>query len=163
MQYVTVPAIGSSKYNAVCMPNGVIAVTYGLKNLLTEEELEAVLLHEKGHKEGEDAQITMIIACIMTILWVIVLKKKGYKKSIMFNYLGMIPTAFLNWGMELNADAYVVAHGNGEDLISALEKIDAANHMNVWWKQAIGSLKHPPTTLRAMHIREEIASLNGGK
>lgn len=160
MQYVTVPMIGTSEYNAIVMPNGVIAVTVGLKELLTEAEMEAILLHEKGHQEEKHVQTKMFYNFVVTTLWVIVLKKKGFKKGMLFNLFCMIPQTLMNWGCEAKADSYVVNQGGDvEALISALEKIDAANGMNVGWKQALGCLTHPPTVIRAARLREEAAAL----
>jgi len=113
-----------------------VAVTHGILNLLTDEELEGVLAHELGHVQNRDILISSVAATIagaITMLasmgrWAMIFG--GYGNSRDRRGGGGLAASLIQLAVsrsrEYQADA-TGAHftGNPYALASALQKIDA--------------------------------------
>ena len=124
-----------------------VAVTAGILDLLTDEELEGVLAHELGHVRNRDILISSVAATVAVAItflarmamWGAILgggNRGGDRNGNVFGALAMmilapIAATMLNLALsrsrEFEADRSGAALlGTGEPLARALEKIDAS-------------------------------------
>lgn len=136
-----------------------LVVTNALFQYLNREELRAVLLHEVGHVKGKHLLILSIYGVFYTPS-ILLLVFAGY--TLYGLVASIILTILLIWLrhlLELKADAFTVReNGEGESLVSALQKIDNINNETA--SRALGikkqnfSLSHPSLNRRIKRIRE---------
>lgn len=138
--------------NAFCTGRGpnyyVVAVTQGILNILTNEELKGVLAHEIGHSKNRDVLIATIAA---SIAGVIVYLANMARFSLMFgrsddnrnsNVVGLLllsilaPIAAVIIQLAISRSREFLADSTGAKIIknplalaSALQKLENANRM----------------------------------
>ncbi len=86
-----------------------ISLPHGIERLLTEEELDAVLLHEVAHARRRDNLIRLVYEVGLCGLW--------------FHPLAWLTGSRLALYRELSCDESVIASARGRDLVSALAKL----------------------------------------
>ena len=86
-----------------------ISLPQGIERLLSEDELEAVLLHEATHARRRDNLIRLIHEIGLCVLW--------------FHPLLWLTGSRLALYRELSCDESVLQHARGKDLVSALAKL----------------------------------------
>ncbi len=86
-----------------------ISLPYGIDWLLSEHELNAVLIHELTHARRRDNLIRLIHEVSLCVLW--------------FHPLVWITGSRLALYRELSCDVYVIQSAHGEELVSALAKL----------------------------------------
>lgn len=86
-----------------------ISLPDGIDRVLTERELDAVLLHERTHALRRDNLLRLMYEVILCGLW--------------FHPLVWITGTRLALYRELSCDEPVIANARGEDLLSALAKL----------------------------------------
>jgi beta-lactamase regulating signal transducer with metallopeptidase domain len=120
-----------------------ISLPYGIDRLLSEHELDAVLIHELTHARRRDNLIRLIHEVSLCVLW--------------FHPLVWISGSRLALYRELSCDESVIQSAHGEELVSALAKL--ANPEEALLLQASASsfinhrlarlAAHPQPTYRA--------------
>jgi hypothetical protein len=86
-----------------------ISLPYGIDRLLSERELNSVLMHELTHARRHDNLIRLIYEAALCALW--------------FHPLVWITGSRLALYRELSCDESVIQNGHGGDLVSALAKL----------------------------------------
>jgi beta-lactamase regulating signal transducer with metallopeptidase domain len=86
-----------------------ISLPYGIDRLLSEHELNAVLIHELTHARRRDNLIRLIHEVSLCVLW--------------FHPLVWITGSRLALYRELSCDESVIQSAHGEELVSALAKL----------------------------------------
>jgi beta-lactamase regulating signal transducer with metallopeptidase domain len=86
-----------------------ISLPYGIDRLLSERELNSVLMHELAHARRHDNLIRLIYEVALCALW--------------FHPLVWITGSRLALYRELSCDESVIQSGHGRDLVSALAKL----------------------------------------
>jgi len=86
-----------------------ISLPYGIDRLLSERELNSVLMHELTHARRHDNLIRLVYELALCGLW--------------FHPLVWITGARLALYRELSCDESVIQSGHGRDLVSALAKL----------------------------------------
>ena len=147
--------------NALTIGNNIIYITTGLKTLLNDRELMAVLLHESYHIRDKHvlkhllAQYPLfyLVAFILSTTGLIVPAYLFFLNIFIFNIMVnilMIPYQItMGRKHERDADAYSIKFGYAKDMISALNKLEA------WYKKAIA--KHECNSIcRAVNKIDEM-------
>jgi beta-lactamase regulating signal transducer with metallopeptidase domain len=96
------PAVDGVLYPCISLPNGI-------DRLLSEHELNAVLIHELTHARRRDNLIRLIHEVSLCVLW--------------FHPLVWITGSRLALYRELSCDESVIQSAHGEELVSALAKL----------------------------------------
>jgi len=96
------PAVGGVLHPYISLP-------YGIDRLLSEHELNAVLIHELTHARRRDNLIRLIHEVSLCVLW--------------FHPLVWITGSRLALYRELSCDESVIQSAHGEELVSALAKL----------------------------------------
>jgi len=109
-----------------------IFITDGLKSILTQREIEAVLLHEIQHNKGKDTYKHMAFKhsfyYLVTTL-ALTVSSVSYPLAIL-SFLILVKATniaasrIVGRRAEIKADKFTVQYGYGKDLITSLEKID---------------------------------------
>jgi beta-lactamase regulating signal transducer with metallopeptidase domain len=86
-----------------------VSLPYGIDRLLSEHELNAVLIHELTHARRRDNLIRLIHEASLCVLW--------------FHPLVWIAGSRLALYRELSCDESVIQSAHGEELVSALTKL----------------------------------------
>jgi len=86
-----------------------ISLPGGIDELLSEHELNAVLLHEVAHAKRRDNLIRLVHEIVLCMLW--------------FHPMVWITSARISLYRELSCDEAVIQQSQGGDLISALSKL----------------------------------------
>jgi Zn-dependent protease with chaperone function len=163
--------------NAFCIIYNYIFVTKGLLKLLTEREVNAVMLHEAGHINNKDgfrrlgSQGALIAALVSAAL---ALPATPAITAIYMIFLSMqqaglayvIMNRILGRKQELKADAFAVRYGYGNEMVSALKKLQNYSDKERA-KQKCGSFcralhkvseimdEHPPVKERVEKVLKE--------
>lgn len=133
-----------------------------LKAAYSKEELEAYLLHERGHMNLIGRLMTAVYAVIMVfivlfIYLVILFFDRGdYNfalRMILFIFLFLLLGWLLNCLREYYADYYSWIHCGRKPLISALRKIDKFKRSN-WFNSMLRNYTHPPLATRIILIEK---------
>jgi beta-lactamase regulating signal transducer with metallopeptidase domain len=111
-----VPAVGGVLRPHISLPNGI-------DRLLTEDELNAVLIHELAHAKRRDNLIRLIHEVGLCVLW--------------FHPFVWTIGSRLSLYRELSCDESVIRNAHGADLVSALAKL--ANPQKEFLLQATAS------------------------
>jgi beta-lactamase regulating signal transducer with metallopeptidase domain len=134
------PAVGGLLFPHIALPRGI-------ERLLSEHELNAVLIHELAHARRRDNLIRLVHEVAACALW--------------FHPLVWITGRRLALYRELSCDEAVVAKAQGEELVSALAKL--ANPENGLLLQATATsfISHRLAGLRGTlpHPRNHAANL----
>jgi len=107
-----------------------VFVTDGLIKLLSERELEAVLLHEVHHNKNKDTYKQLAYKhSFFYLIAFLALSTNSFPLAILVFLLltrvnDIAHARLLGRRAEAKADRHAVEHGYAKDLISALEKID---------------------------------------
>jgi len=131
----TVMIVPENDPNAFCMIKPYVFITKGLMKMLTHREIIAVLLHEAQHINSKDLWVNL--TANNTIL-TIVLGAAGavggpagiYLVFFAYFLLGgatitrVIFNRLLGRAAEKRADSFAVKFGYGDDMVSALEKLE---------------------------------------
>ena len=96
------PAVDGVLHPCISLPNGI-------DRLLSEHELNAVLIHELTHARRRDNLIRLIYEACLCVLW--------------FHPLVWITGSRLALYRELSCDESVIQSAHGEELVSALAKL----------------------------------------
>jgi beta-lactamase regulating signal transducer with metallopeptidase domain len=96
------PAVDGVLHPHICLP-------YGIDRLLSEHELNAVLIHEVAHARRRDNLICLVYELGRCALW--------------FHPLMWITGSRLALYRELSCDESVIRSAHGEELVSALAKL----------------------------------------
>jgi beta-lactamase regulating signal transducer with metallopeptidase domain len=96
------PSVAGLLHPRICLPSGI-------DRLLSEDELDAVLLHEIAHAKRRDNLIRLVHEIGLCGLW--------------FHPLVWITGARLSLYRELSCDESVIRRARGRDLVSALAKL----------------------------------------
>jgi beta-lactamase regulating signal transducer with metallopeptidase domain len=86
-----------------------VSLPYGIDRLLSEHEINAVLIHELTHARRRDNLIRLIHEVSLCVLW--------------FHPLVWIAGSRLALYRELSCDESVIQSAHGEELVSALVKL----------------------------------------
>lgn len=86
-----------------------ISLPNGIDELLSEHELNAVLLHELAHAKRRDNLVRLVHEIVLCALW--------------FHPMVWITSARISLYRELSCDESVIQHAHGGDLVSALSKL----------------------------------------
>lgn len=86
-----------------------IQLPAAIEGLLTHDEVEAVLIHERRHAARRDNLIRLLHELTLCLLW--------------FHPLVWLTRSRLGLYRELSCDESVIRHGRGEELVAALAKM----------------------------------------
>jgi STE24 endopeptidase len=126
-------------YNALSggvIPPYTIMVTTSLLDMLDDEEILSILLHEVGHIKERHLRITMIpplcllainifIFCVLGLFQNLIMIQTLF--LVMIALLYFIPFFYIRRRLEVRADRFAVKLNGKEPLISALTKIEEKN------------------------------------
>lgn len=127
-----------------------------LKAAYSKDELEAYLLHERGHfnflGRAMSAVYSLIMILILFFVYLIILffDRQQYVlilNIIPFIFLFLLLGLLLNWIREYYADYYAWIHCGKKPLASALKKIDKFKRSS-FLKSLMRSYTHPPLSSR---------------
>lgn len=104
---VTLGTSHTPAVNGILRPT--ISLPRGIYDLLSENELNAVLLHELTHAKRRDNLIRLVHEIIVCVLW--------------FHPMVWITSARISFYRELSCDESVIQHAHAGDLVSALSKL----------------------------------------
>lgn len=133
-----------------------------LKAAYTKDELEAYLLHERGHLNFVGRLMTSVYAVIMVFivlfiyLVVLFFDRGDYSfalRMVLFIFLFLLLGWVLNGVREYYADYYSWIHCGRKQLISALNKIDKYKRSN-WFNSMLRNYTHPPLISRIKVIEK---------
>lgn len=171
--------------NAYALGKNEIAVTRPLLSLLSDYELQGILAHELGHLHHSDS-LKLVLINTLNLVTIISFKilefiNKAFYLCSRIPYFGFIALVFslsivvfswfirflsvfpqkigiiLSRHQEHRVDIYAAKLGFGENLISALQKIDTVEKPSLWEKiTAFLSSTHPPTYDRVEKIKTAI-------
>ena len=116
-----VPAVSGVLYPRICLP-------VGIDQLLSERELNAVLLHELAHARRRDNLIRLIYEAALCALW--------------FHPLIWLVGARMTLYRELSCDESVVQREHGTELVSALAKLAVPGPDLFLQASALSHLRH---------------------
>jgi len=122
------PAVEGVLHPRISLPNGI-------EQILSEEELTAVLIHEATHAKRRDNLIRLIYEVALCVLW--------------FHPLVWIAGFRLSLYRELSCDESVIQNARGLQLISALKKLAAPERDFLLQATASSFLAHRLAVLRA--------------
>lgn len=137
--------------------NSMVAVSSGLANSLTDEELKAVLAHEVGHIANGDMVATTLLQGLMNTMVYFVASivarmvasamARGEEEpshmvyfivdmilQILLSFLAAIVIFAFSRKREFRADAYAADALGADAMISALQKIDYMSQQSVEWQ-----------------------------
>jgi Zn-dependent protease with chaperone function len=168
--------------NAFCITNPVVFMTTGLKEMLTEDEIIAVLLHEAGHIKNKDIWKNVgfkasFFGIIVAAAWAapaVIAVQIGIMIALAAAALGIDTTIVgLTFGRkaERRADSTAVKYGYGKPMASALDKIDkwiaktsakrpCLKMCKVMTKLSETLDEHPPLKERVKDVLEETETWN---
>lgn len=127
-----------------------------LKAGYSKDELEAYLLHERGHfnvlGRTMSAVYSFIMILILFLVYLMILFFDRQQYAIMwgivpFIFLFLLLGLLLNWTREYYADYYAWIHCGKKPLISALKKIDKFKRSTML-KSLMRNYTHPPLNSR---------------
>ena len=122
-----------------------ISLPAGIKKLLSETELSAVIIHEQAHARRRDNLIRLAHELAQCALW--------------FHPLIWMTGRRLALYRELSCDESVIEHAHGGDLVSALAKLaDPAADKFVLQASATSHLSYRLARLEAAPLRPRIAA-----
>ncbi len=143
---------------AVCYPNGEIKVSYRTRNLLTDQELEAVLTHEDCHIKQQHVIISMVIMQVIQFIVGRYLKKGGHSffgRMMLKTLITMPISVCVTWTREFIADDYARRRGLGDELASALVKMEQNNYEVKPYLKYVRWMTHPSTNLRVKLLKRD--------
>jgi beta-lactamase regulating signal transducer with metallopeptidase domain len=112
-----------------------ILLPEGIDRLLSERELESVLMHEVTHARRHDNLIRLVYEIALCALW--------------FHPLVWITGSRLALYRELSCDESVIQRGHGRELVSALAKLVNSNEAMLLQATATSFLSHRLVQLTA--------------
>jgi len=127
-----------------------------LKSAYSKDELEAYLLHERGHFNAlgrtMSAVYSFIMILVLFLVYLIILFFDRQQYALMFNiipfiFLFLFLGLLLNWVREYYADYYAWIHCGKKSLTSALKKIDKFKRSS-FLKGIMRNYTHPPLSTR---------------
>lgn len=133
-----------------------------LKAAYSKDELEAYLLHERGHLNFIGRLMTAVYAVIMVFVvlfvYLVILFLDRAKNSfalrmILFIFLFLLLGWVLNCVREYYSDYYSWIHCGRKPLISALKKIDKYKRSS-WFNSMLRNYTHPPLASRIKLIEK---------
>jgi Zn-dependent protease with chaperone function len=146
-----IKVIASSAFgaNAFALPDGSIYITEELVDILSAEEIYAVLLHEMGHVKNRHGLALLIKSSFLSLIFFSVFGGDWMNVPVLFF------TASYSRDAEREADLFaktILEQGGfrGELLASALEKISAHNPKSSKWLRFLQS--HPLTEERIRYL-----------
>ena len=133
------PAVDGVLHPSISLPGGI-------EQILSQEELTAVLMHEVTHAKRRDNLIRLIYEVVLCVLW--------------FHPLVWIAGSRLSLYRELSCDEPVIQSAHGLHLLSALRKLAAPEQGFLLQATASSFLTHRLAMLRAQPAqRSGIASV----
>jgi len=126
-------------YNALAagiIPPYTIMVTAPLLDLLDEEEMLSVLLHEVGHIKERHLRIALVLSLCLSAISIFVFGVLGFLQDqpiariLLISTIALlffIPFFYIRRVLEVRADRFAVKLNGKEPLISALTKIEQKN------------------------------------
>ncbi len=153
----------TSDVNAWAMANGCIRVYSGLMDLMTDQEVEAVLGHEMGHVALGHSRKAMQVAYATTAARTAATSVGGATAALSQSQLGDLGEALVgaqfSQRQESQADdySYDLLKKRGlstQALVTSFEKLANLDK----GKSSSMFDSHPPSEARAQHIRDRIAS-----
>ena len=167
--------------NAFAIGGNHIFITTGLKKILTEREVEGVLLHEVYH--NRDLHIYKKMAYDYPLFYLMVAGAAfitvstggnfllGFLSFILMTKVAKIPYAIIvGRRHERKADEYAVQFGYGKELVNALKKLEK-QYLKLMAKKECGKIcqlsekigeaidEHPPTKKRIEYILKKADKL----
>ncbi len=127
-----------------------------LKAGYSKDELEAYLLHERGHfnvlGRTMSAVYSFIMILILLLVYLMILFFDRQQYTLMFNlipfiFLFLFLGLLLNWVREYYADYYAWIHCGKKSITSALKKIDKFKRSS-FLKSIMRNYTHPPLSSR---------------
>jgi beta-lactamase regulating signal transducer with metallopeptidase domain len=133
------PAVEGMLRSHICLP-------LGIRHLLSERELHAVLLHEVTHAKRRDNLLRLIHELAQCLLW--------------FHPLLWLTGSRLALYRELSCDASVLRDSSGSLLVSALAKLTSPENSLVLSSAATSLVAHRLDQLRAPATADASRRLN---
>jgi beta-lactamase regulating signal transducer with metallopeptidase domain len=121
-----------------------ISLPYGIDRLLSERELNSVLMHELTHARRHDNLIRLIYEVALCGLW--------------FHPLVWITGSRLALYRELSCDESVIQGGHGGDLVSALAKLADPEEALLLQASATSCMGHRLAQLTAVRPPRSVAT-----